>query len=392
MLTHSSASSASSYNTGSLLLGAHNNNDLSLSGGSLPDRQSNSSPSSSSSSASSLSSDSSSSDADPVLLLFDYLFDSDNSHQDYRNNIPAEPPPRPEKRRRGAKGVAFYVDETGVRRVLPPRMSSWYSMYIENADIENNGFKKKFRRRFRMPYPSFVELVNLTKASVLFQRWSDNNHDAAGKKTAPIELLVLAALRYLGRGWTFDDLSESTAISEEVIRCFFHRFIQFGSTDLFDRWVVQPTVNEQANSQTHEFAQAGLPGAIGSMDATHVVLERVNYKLRQSHLGHKLSCTARTYNIVCNHRRRILSTTEGHPARWNDKSIVKFDPFVMGIKEGTTTTAILVPIIMLLVNLLVFSYFLLPFFFLILLGNPHQVQCFKTSNFSCTTMTPMVPL
>ena len=171
---------------------------------------------------------------------------------------------------------------------------------------------------------------------------------------------------------------------------FFHRFIQFGSTDLFDRWVVQPTVNEQANSQTHEFAQAGLPGAIGSMDATHVVLERVNYKLRQSHLGHKLSCTARTYNIVCNHRRRILSTTEGHPARWNDKSIVKFDPFVMGIKEGTT--AILVPIIMLLVNLLVFSYILLPFFFLILLVIPHQVQCFKTSNFSCTTMTPMVPL
>ena len=85
-----------------------------------------------------------------------------------------------------------------------------------------------------------------------------------------------------------------------------------------------------------EFANSGLPGAIGSMDATHVVLEwRVNYKLRQSHLGHKFTATARTYNIVCNHCRRVLSTTEGHPARWNDKSIVKFDHFVMGIKEGT---------------------------------------------------------
>jgi hypothetical protein len=118
--------------------------DSSLRGaGSLvPDHQSNSSPSSSSSSDSSLSSDSSS-DADPMLLLFDYLFDSDNSHQDDRNNLPAQPPQR-EKRRHGAKGVAFYVDETGVRRVLPPRMSSWYSMYIENPDTENNGFKKKF--------------------------------------------------------------------------------------------------------------------------------------------------------------------------------------------------------------------------------------------------------
>ena len=32
-----------------------------------------------------------------------------------------------------------------------------------------------------------------------------------------MDLLVLAALRHLGRGWTFDDLSKSTAISEEVI-------------------------------------------------------------------------------------------------------------------------------------------------------------------------------
>ena len=263
-------------------------------------------------------------------FLLDYLYEDDN------NSLKRKTPPQQqrEKKRRSPKGVAFYVDETGVRRVLPPRMSNWYGLYIENANIGNQCFEKKFRRRFRMPYTSFLELVELTKGSCLFSRWRDDNHDAVGKKPAPIELLLLASLRYLGRGWTFDDLSESTAVSEEVIRLFFHRFIEFGSTELFDRWVIQPTIFEHANSQTHEYTKAGLPGAIGSMDATHVVLERVNYRLRQSHLGHKFSCTARTYNIVCNHRRRILSTTEGHPARWNDKSIVKFDPFVMGIKEG----------------------------------------------------------
>ena len=70
------------------------------------------------------------------------------------------------------------------------------------------------------------------------------------------------------------------------------------------------------------------------MDATHILLDRVKYRLRQAHLGFKLHATARTYNIVCNHRRRILSTTEGHPARWNDKTIVRFDQFVMGLKKG----------------------------------------------------------
>lgn len=80
---------------------------------------------------------------------------------------------------------------------------------------------------------------------------------------------------------------------------------------------------------------AGLAGAIGSMDATHVIHEQVSQNRRQSHLGFKLSCTARTYNLVVNHRRRILGTTDGHPARWNDKTIVRFDKIAVGLKNGT---------------------------------------------------------
>lgn len=84
--------------------------------------------------------------------------------------------------------------------------------------------------------------------------------------------------------------------------------------------------------QSHE---SGLPGAIGSMDTTYVLHERVQYRMRQSHLGFKLNGTAQTYNLVVNHRRRILGTTDGHPARWNDKTIVRFDQIAMGLKNGT---------------------------------------------------------
>ena len=38
--------------------------------------------------------------------------------------------------------------------------------------------------------------------------------------------------------------------------------------------------------------------------------------------------------MTVNHRRRILSTTFGHPARWNDKTIAHFDYFMKGIQEG----------------------------------------------------------
>ena len=49
--------------------------------------------------------------------------------------------------------------------------------------------------------------------------------DATGKRGAPLSLLILGALRYLGRGWTFADLEENTAISIETHRTFFHEFV-----------------------------------------------------------------------------------------------------------------------------------------------------------------------
>ena len=48
-----------------------------------------------------------------------------------------------------------------------------------------------------------------------------------------------------------------------------------------------------------------------------------------------MSHTARTYNMITvNHRRRILSTTRGHPARWNDKTLILFDEFICGLHSG----------------------------------------------------------
>ena len=43
---------------------------------------------------------------------------------------------------------------------------------------------------------------------------------------------------------------------------------------------------------------------------------------------------SRTYNITVNHRRRILSSTRGHPGRWNDKSVVLYDDLACGLREG----------------------------------------------------------
>ena len=38
--------------------------------------------------------------------------------------------------------------------------------------------------------------------------------------------------------------------------------------------------------------------------------------------------------MTVNHCRLILSTTHGHPARFNDKILVMFDDFVNKVKHG----------------------------------------------------------
>jgi hypothetical protein len=155
-----------------------------------------------------------------------------------------------------------------------------------------------------------------------------------GLAASPMELLLLGSLRYLGRGWSFDDLEESTSISQETHRCFFHIFIQFGRPILYPLYVIHPTNVVDVLPHVHEMMVAGLQGYIGSVDATHVGMLRCPFIHRNEHSGLKENIPARTYNIVVNHRRMILSTTAGHPSRWNDQTITLFDKFIQAIRHN----------------------------------------------------------
>jgi hypothetical protein len=107
-----------------------------------------------------------------------------------------------------------YPGDDGERLLYTYRMSNWYRHYIDRPQIENPKFQRVFRRRFRLPYDCFLELLDMVKKDDGFARWT--SHAALVRGCAPISLLLLGTLRYLGRGWTFDDLDEATAISQDV--------------------------------------------------------------------------------------------------------------------------------------------------------------------------------
>ena len=83
-------------------------------------------------------------------------------------------------------------------------------------------------------------------------------------------------------------------ISAEVHRQFFHSFIRFGKDVLYNWHVEIP--NTKDGVRCREYEEAGFPGFIGSMDATHISCERVPHDLRNLHTAFKLNGTARTYN------------------------------------------------------------------------------------------------
>jgi hypothetical protein len=143
----------------------------------------------------------------------------------------------------------------------------------------------------------------------------------------------LGALRFLGRGLTFDDLEEYTAIHEETHR-FFHKFIGYGSTVVFEEFVKMPTTVEGYKRSLRQYDIGGLTGCGFSTDPTNIVMWRCSHNLKQANTGFKQSHPARTHNLTTNLDRRILHTTKGHPSCWTDKTLAHFDAFMCGVHEG----------------------------------------------------------
>ncbi len=136
--------------------------------------------------------------------------------------------------------------------VITPEESGWYRAYVRNFLLEDpdSFMAKKFWLRFCLPYPSYKDLLHQITSDNRFERWCVRKWN--GKKSSPVQLLLLGTLRYLGRGWTFDDIKEQTAISECVHCKFFHKFIEFGSTTLYSMHVISPVHLAEAQSNMAE--------------------------------------------------------------------------------------------------------------------------------------------
>ena len=89
-------------------------------------------------------------------------------------------------------------------------MVVYKEVYVTSPNLSNPKFHAKFRRRFRIPYDAFLKLVDDISTLDIFQRWKPGLFTYTKNGSLPIELLLIGALRYLGKGWAFDDLEVAT--------------------------------------------------------------------------------------------------------------------------------------------------------------------------------------
>ena len=211
--------------------------------------------------------------------------------------------------------------------------SEWYRRYVSGVGwFQQKKHFQQFRRRFRMPYTEFKGLVTLAREQQWFPHYERVN--ACKQPGIPLDLFILGSLRYLGRGWTFDDIAEATGVSEESHRIFFALFVKACRKYLYPMWVKRPITEEEVKDHMSEFKAAAFDGCIGSADVTHIIMEKCYARLKNQNTGPKDSHTTRAYQLVVNHRRQILASTVGFPGRWNDSTIVRFDDFITDIQRG----------------------------------------------------------
>ena len=203
---------------------------------------------------------------------------------------------------------------------------------LANPRSQNPADKKGgqlFRRRFRVPFPVFLEMVKCTREN----NWFSEGEDAVGIKAAPLELKILAVLFVLGRGYCFDGVEKLCFISAEVLRVLFHKFCDLYSRKYFPVYCSPPTSEEDIAHTTGVYARLGLPGCNGSTYCVHIRWERCPAGVRSYHKG-KEGYPTLSYEVTVDHTKRILAATIDHPGARNDKTVVKFDGFVTSINNG----------------------------------------------------------
>ena len=223
------------------------------------------------------------------------------------------------------------------RPLVSREESCWWKKFLTNEkhilQLDMNTWEARlFHKKFRLPFDIFLKLYDMT----ISNGWYDpHRKDCTNLLCKDLELLLLGVLYTLSTGASHLYMYIQTDISKEVHRKFFiHWTSKFAEKK--DEYVYILREEEEDDDQLqqilNDYSSIGLPGCIGSVDCVHIGWNRCPAYQKNIFKGSK-GYPSVVFEVVSDHRRKILSISYLHPGTRNDKHIVKFDAAVSNLHD-----------------------------------------------------------
>jgi hypothetical protein len=219
------------------------------------------------------------------------------------------------RKRRGSRRVDYWSTPWGIM------------LRDKRLEDERSEVAKIFRLRFRIPFLLFRDVLLPTfREKNIFP--DQGNH----RVRVPLEFKILASLRILGRGNCVDDISELSHIPNSSVLHYFHRFVDGFVECCYDEFVRMPEGEDLAQVM-EMYSVLGFPGAVGSMDATHVRLGKCPNSYIPVCKG-KEGYPSLAWMCVVDHSKEFRYVGEFVFGATPDKSMCNTDPFLNEVEGG----------------------------------------------------------
>jgi len=263
-------------------------------------------------------------------IVAERLFEPDEGVRRLLFERRAEPVVRkPAKRRR-----ARYEDDGD--NVTTPRVGNakWFrawesSVYADYTRLKPADYydehpdsdavlRREFESKVRMPLRLYQRLRDeMTSDNAMRER------DTA----VPLELKLIASLRFLAVGSGWDAIEDAMNISRPVLSKWFdERFIPWMLRHKYPLHVRHAETEEELAALMAPWREAGFPGCVGCCDATHIRYGGFEAFDKWKYCG-KGGVPTLTVNCTTDFWGRFIHVSHLSPGSENDKTLIKSDAF-----------------------------------------------------------------
>ena len=193
-------------------------------------------------------------------------------------------------------------------------------MLITNAHHDpSSTHNRDFRDTYRCPVSFFEEICDFVQP-----HYGKDEADCVGRPAVPFKLKVLMCFFILSTGMTFLAAGKIVGCGKETMRTFFLLFTKICATHLADRCIKLPQNEAEVQRAVDTYAQADLPGCMGSIDCTHIGWTRARASVRSWYVG-KEGVPTVAFQVIVDHSTRVMAVSNVFPGTHTDKTIARLD-------------------------------------------------------------------